>query len=614
VSVTFLDETVGSSTDQQAGEIFEFTGNSGPAILRVAEATDHSTDRENEGEMVASVLLNGDQVLAPRDLPLDGETIDVAVTLPSGTSELEVRIQGPPGSSIDVEVVQHFGAQITSDTIWGGEVSVAESVNVVTDSSLTLLPGTTVAFRHYRGYQEPARRLSLTVQGGIEAIGTPDAPIVFTSDAAEPRNGDWSMVRLETPSGPSVFDYVVFEFGQQGLNVWQGNVTISHSVFRWNNWEGLYFESNSTATVDHCHIYENGYNGIAAEQFNQLEINNCEVWRNGTNGIHLDASTARIGSSLIHDNQANGLSVDDNASITVLGVASRDNQGNGIGTGEGDNTIEVGDVDLSGNEGDAINSPYTEITTSDPIPEMIDLGFVPDGSHTLGYIPGDPNLDRYLYVYPDDATRDIIRTIGDGLGLTWSLAWDGQHLWTSTLWGTISELDPQTGEVLTTIQAPGPQPWGMTFDGTHLWVVDFAEKRISRLDPSTGQEVDSFPTPDPVGGCKGVTWDGTHLNVMGWASPTIYQMTTSGDLVGTIELPEGGGGIAWDGSYFWVPGGPGILRYDTSGTAVGWIYPASEGTWDMTWDGKHLWATQRTNENWPDAKIFALDVRPQPMP
>lgn len=72
------------------------------------------------------------------------------------------------------------------------------------------------------------------------------------------------------------------------------------------------------------------------------------------------------------------------------------------------------------------------------------------------------------------------------------------------------------------------------------------------------------------------------------------------------------GGIAWDGSHFWVPGGPGILRYDPNGQLAGWIYAASEGTWDMTWDGTYLWATQRTNENWSDAKIFALDVHPQP--
>jgi hypothetical protein len=41
---------------------------------------------------------------------------------------------------------------------------------------------------------------------------------------------------------------------------------------------------------------------------------------------------------------------------------------------------------------------------------------------------------------------------------------------------------------------------------------------------------------------------------------------------------------------------------------VGWIYPASEGTWDLTWDGARLWASQRTNENWSDEKIFQLEI------
>ncbi len=85
-------------------------------------------------------------------------------------------------------------------------------------------------------------------------------------------------------------------------------------------------------------------------------------------------------------------------------------------------------------------------------------------------------------------------------------------------------------------------------------------------------------------------------------------MDRNGNLIGTIQLDAGGGGgIAWDGSHFWVPAGK-IIKYDTQGYAVGWIYPASEGTWDLTWDGQYLWAAQRTNENWGDAKIFALEV------
>jgi streptogramin lyase len=241
-------------------------------------------------------------------------------------------------------------------------------------------------------------------------------------------------------------------------------------------------------------------------------------------------------------------------------------------------------------------------------PDQVDIGFTADQSHALGYIPGDQLLDKYLYVYPDDETRRVSRKIGQGMGLTWSVAFDGQYIWTATVQGMVYKLNPVTGQILQQFASPGPQPWGMTFDGEHLWIVDFAEKRISEIDPANGTELKTFPTPDPVGGCKGVAWDGTYLNIMGWTSPTIYRMDLQGNLVRTIQLDRtAAGGIAWDGSHFWVPAGK-IFKFDAQGRAVGWIYPASEGTWDMAWDGQYLWATQRTNENWLDAKIFALEI------
>ena len=611
VTVAFVDMTVTPSSSRLPETAIRFQGNAGEATvgLRYRLAADQPIP---PGPVVVS--LNGERLVRPLDLRRAGGEMDLDVALLAGSNDLRIRVVGHPSTAVDVEVVQHLGSMVNVDTVWGGQVLVGDSVVVQPGAVLTVLPGTTVAFEHYRGYRDPARRLGLTVLGGIVAEGGPLAPISFTSDAADPRNGDWSMVRLEAPDGPIRFDHVVFEFAQQGLNVWQGDVSIAHSVFRWNNWEGVYFESYSDATLEHCFIYENGYNGLAAEQYNTLELDSCEVWRNGTHGVHVDASKVEIRQSLVHHNRASGLSVDNNGTLTALGVAAHDNGGTGIGVGEGTNAVTVGNVEVFDNAEGDITGPYTEVFTDYTVPEEVSVGFTPDESNALGYIPGDPDLDEYLYVYPGDETRDIVAKIGEGLGLTWSLAWDGDHLWTSTLWGAIYELDPTTGQVLSTLTAPGPQPWGMTFDGTNLWVVDFAEKRISKLDPTTGAELASFPTPDPVGGAKGVTWDGTHLNVMGWTSPTIYRMTTDGELTGTIELPEGGGGIAWDGTHFWVPGGPGILRYDTSGTPTGWIYAASEGTWDMTWDGTHLWATQRTNENWEDAKIFALDVHPQPMP
>ncbi len=524
-----------------------------------------------------------------------------------------------PDRGVFTATATHFaGGSIDHNTTWQGEVLVTDNVRVEPGVTLTIRPGTRVQFQHYRGYREPERRLRMEVMGSVIAIGTAAQPIYFTSDAADPQNGDWAMLRLLTPDGPVRFDYCIFEFAQHGLNVWHGSPEIAHSVFRWNNWEGVYFESYSQPTFEYCEIYENGYNGLAAEQSNTVRMDYCEIRRNGTNGFHMDNSTGEIRRSRIHDNRGDGLSVDDNGTLRAYGDAIYKNQGCGIGVGEGSNTIQVGNISLLDNGG-GICGAYTSVGTPDTPPAAIDIGYEPEPSYTLGYIPGDPELDGYMYVYPDDETRRIVRRIGKGLGLTWSLAWDGKYIWTATLWGHIYKLDPQTGVVLEDFILKGSsawgnpsQPWGMDFDGEgYIWLVDFAERKVFKIDPVSHAIVFSFDTPNPAGGgCKGLAWDGTFLNVMGWASPVIYRMTTSGEPAGTITLDRGGGGgLTWDGEHFWVPEGGGrILKYDAQGHRAGWIYSASEGTWDLAWDGRYLWASQRTNENWPDEKIFQLEV------
>lgn len=507
------------------------------------------------------------------------------------------------------------GGTISQDTIWQGDVSVTESVVVQPNVTLTVKPGTHVRFKHYRGYREPEKRLYLIVLGRIVANGNKSQPIYFTSDATDPQNGDWAMIRLKPDAGQpqSSFHYCVFEFAQQGLNVWSASPDISHSVFRWNNWEGVYFESGCQPTLTLCQIVENGYNGLAAEQSNVITMTNSEVWRNGTCGVHIDNSEAEVRLSWVHDNLAHGLSVDDNAALRALGDAIYDNQACGIGFGQGTNTVEVANLDIYNNASGnycgsvtTVSSPYYPPASKD-----IYIGFQPDPSYALNCIPSDQSCDQYTYVYPDDETRRIANKIGNGLGLTWSLAYYDHSIWTCTLGAQCYRLDPQTGNQQDSFTLPGlSQPWGMTFDDAgYMWVVDFAERKLFKIDPTTHNIVGSFPTPNPsAGGCKGLTWDGEHLNVMGWVSPTIYQMNKAGNLVNTISLDSGGGGgIAWDGEHFWIPSGR-ILKYDTQGHQVGWIYPASEGTWDMTWEGDYLWASQRTNENWSDAKIFQLEI------
>jgi hypothetical protein len=34
----------------------------------------------------------------------------------------------------------------------------------------------------------------------------------------------------------------------------------------------------------------------------------------------------------------------------------------------------------------------------------------------------------------------------------------------------------------------------------------------------------------------------------------------------------------------------------------------SIGTWDLAWNGKHLWTGERTYEVWADNKIFEMEI------
>jgi hypothetical protein len=498
---------------------------------------------------------------------------------------------------------------IEQDTTWSGVVHLADSVTVQPGVTLTIAPGTRVEFTHYRGYREPGRRLSLTAENAtIVAEGSPEAPIYFTSDAPDPQNGDWGMVVLRDSVG-SVFRHCVLEFALQGLNTWASNPIIDHSVVRWNNWEGLYFESYSRPVVTDTVIYQNGYNGIAAEQFNEVRLERVMIADSGTSGLHLDASSGVVVDSLLRGNGAGGLSVDNGGSLRAEGVLI---EGNGLGVmaGEGSNEILLGNATVTGNRECDICADHDILPTDVTYSGTPGAGFEPDMSHALGYTPGDHDLDKYPYIYADeDETRRVVRRIGENLGLTWSLAWDGTAVWAATPWASYYRLDPETGDVLQQFQGPGSQPWGLAWDGASLWMVDFAEKALYQIDPADGTTLARYPTPDPEGGCKGLTWDGEHLHVLGWGTRAIYTMDRAGQLVETIELhADGMGGLAWDGQHFWMPGGPGIIKVDTRGNQVGWIYPASEGTWDLAWGDGMLWASQRTNENWMDPKIYAIEI------
>ncbi|MBS3788932.1 DUF1080 domain-containing protein, partial [Candidatus Bipolaricaulota bacterium] len=163
------------------------------------------------------------------------------------------------------------GGPLSSDETWSGEIHVITPVVVPKGVTLTIEPGTIVKFQHYRGYKEIGKRGGLAVNGGtVKAIGTPNEQIWFTSDANEPINGDWQGISLVN-SRDSIFDYVIVEYAQIGIEQFDSEVTVSNSIIRWNNSEGLYAERSNPVFKNNT-IYSNAYHEIALEQYNDVRI------------------------------------------------------------------------------------------------------------------------------------------------------------------------------------------------------------------------------------------------------------------------------------------------------------------------------------------------------
>lgn len=500
---------------------------------------------------------------------------------------------------------------IMSDTSWSGEILVQGGLYVPKGVTLTIEPGTVVRFTAIQSYVDT--QIGIEVDGRLVADGTADSRIWFTSASSTPRNGDWGMVRLNGNTNSSI-KYAIVEFAQQGINIFNSDLLIENSVIRWHNWEGIYIEGSSTPTVSGNFIYQNGYNGIAMEQFNTAVLENNIVENNGSHGIHIDASTATLTNNIFSGNGFSGISLDNDSTLVATNNSSINNNDKGLAVGEGNFSITLSGNRLTPNI-EASDLSAGQVSQNGAANGPLDLAAVRGldlKPYDLGYMPSDQELDTYQYVFPDDASRLITEKLGAGLGLTWSVALDGDTVWTSDLSGQISQIDIATGTILKSLTAPSVQPWGMVHDGSGLWITDFAEKRTYKIDTNTGAELTSFNNPTQEVGAKGVTWDGTHLYLMGWGDDTIYQVTTDGALVREIKLKgDGGGGITWTGDGFWVSAQKKIIKYDMDGNQISEIFGGSEVSWDLAWNASDnlLWATQRTNENWfEDARIFGLSI------
>ncbi len=126
--------------------------------------------------------------------------------------------------------------------------------------------------------------------------------------------------------------------------------------------------------------------------------------------------------------------------------------------------------------------------------------------------PTDFDYGRILKVHPTSgATLSVHRMPDDG-GVH-GIEWAEDMLWLTTLrTQTLSQVNPNTFEVLHTIPVPETRAHGLAWDDGYIWCVHTSHRIIVKLDAQSGRVTETIevkaPEPEPHGLTlhEGVLW------------------------------------------------------------------------------------------------------------
>jgi hypothetical protein len=142
---------------------------------------------------------------------------------------------------------------------WHGTRRIAEFVEIPAGVTLRLEPGTTLRFAFVDRDGDGVGDAGLHVLGRIEAAGTPGAPVVFTSAAADPQPGDWQGLVFDNSTG-NLFTETRFEYAQHALHAHFSSARLERCRLE-RNIEGTRL-GNSSFTVEHSLVRGNVSKGL----------------------------------------------------------------------------------------------------------------------------------------------------------------------------------------------------------------------------------------------------------------------------------------------------------------------------------------------------------------
>jgi parallel beta-helix repeat protein len=195
---------------------------------------------------------------------------------------------------------------ITHSTIWtllDSPFVVSKNITIHQGVTLTIEPGVEVRF---------GGNFSIIVLGKLNASGTKDKMITFTSNKDQPEAGDWGTIKFNGTE-PSTLMYCSVKYANDGITIENGSVTILNSDISNSLQNGIIIE-NSVVEIKNSIISNNSQSGIRITGNNQIVIQN-NIIQSNTDGILLtgnSTSGVNINQNSILSNTQSGIKLDTN--------------------------------------------------------------------------------------------------------------------------------------------------------------------------------------------------------------------------------------------------------------------------------------------------------------
>jgi len=136
---------------------------------------------------------------------------------------------------------------LDKDEVWGGTIHVTGDIDVLEGTTLTILPGTLIKVAltddQHKGRDEPMtdinfpkdppfyekEKITISIHGTLNAVGTSDNRIVFTSASDNPTTYDWRGINIFHGR----LEHATVEYGQGNIQIQHSSdVVISNSIIR----------------------------------------------------------------------------------------------------------------------------------------------------------------------------------------------------------------------------------------------------------------------------------------------------------------------------------------------------------------------------------------------